>query len=146
MKDVFTKDVSTAAREARERQDPNHLLQAIPYAVLLGMRVGPEGLFHLPPLQSNVGNPTLPALHGGAVGGFLEMAAIAHTMMVMEVVRVPKVIGFSIDYIRPGRLQETYAQCEIERFGRKMVNVSMRAWQDDDSRHIAKARLQFLLD
>ncbi len=139
-------ELGDATRLAQAQDDPNLLLEAIPYARLLGMKAQSVSLFHLPPSKSNIGNPTLPALHGGAVGGFMEMAAIAHTMMIMDVLRVPKVIGFSISYIRPGRFLDTYARCEVERFGRKMVNVGIQAWQEDEKVHIAKASVQFLLD
>ena len=138
--------IAELAQKAREAGNPNLVMEAIPYARLLGVRVEPDGSFHLPPKKSNIGNPTLPALHGGALGGFMEMCGITHVMMAMEVIRVPKVVDFSIDYVRAGLYQDTFAACEIVRFGRKLVNVSMVAWQDDPKKPIAKARAQMLID
>ena len=138
--------IAELAQKAREVGNPNLVMEAIPYARLLGVKVEPDGSFHLPPKKSNIGNPTLPALHGGALGGFMEMCGITHVMMAMELIRVPKVVDFSIDYVRAGLYQDTYAACEIVRFGRKLVNVSVVAWQDDPAKPIAKARAQMLID
>jgi acyl-coenzyme A thioesterase PaaI-like protein len=137
--------IAELAQSARESGNPNLLMEGIPYARLLGMRMEANGTFLLPPKKSNIGNPTLPALHGGALGGFMEMCGITHVMMAMEVIQVPKVVDFSIDYVRAGLFQDTYAVCEIVRFGRKLVNVSVVAWQGDAAKPIAKARAQFLI-
>ncbi len=138
--------IAELAQQARESGNPNLLMDGIPYAKLLGIRMEPDGTFHLPPKKSNIGNPTLPALHGGALGGFMEMCGITHVMMAMEVIQVPKVVDFSIDYVRAGLYQDTYAICEIVRFGRKLVNVSVVAWQADAKKPIAKARAQLLIE
>ena len=55
-------------------------LQRIPYARFLGVRVelaGDEMTAVLPFADHLVGNPVLPALHGGVIGAFLEMTALA---------------------------------------------------------------------
>ena len=52
---------------------------AIPYVRHLGVvfdRRGDELTAQLPYDERLVGNPVLPALHGGAIGAFLEIAAI----------------------------------------------------------------------
>jgi len=52
----------------------NRLIESIPYAKTLGIEAELDGeglLLVLPFLKSNIGNPTLPALHGGAIGGFM---------------------------------------------------------------------------
>jgi acyl-coenzyme A thioesterase PaaI-like protein len=102
-------------------------------------------MFVLPAIEDNVGNPTLPAIHGGALGGFMESAAIFHALGSVDSERVPKVIDFSIDYLRSGRYQDTYAMCEIVRQGRKVLNVSVSAWQNKRSEPIANARTHLLL-
>ena len=141
--------VARAALEARRLQSPQLLIDALPYAGLLGilpLGAGEQLSFHLPPNQTNVGNPTLPALHGGAVGGFMEMSATLYLLMTMETLKVPRVVDFSIDYVRAGHLIDTYASCEVVRQGRRLVNVQIRAWQQDKSTPIATARAHFLLD
>jgi acyl-coenzyme A thioesterase PaaI-like protein len=87
----------------------------------------------------------LPALHGGVIGGFLETAAILHVMWASEICSVPKIVDFSIDFLRTGRPTELYGQCEIVRQGKRVANVLMTAWQEDRSKPVAVARAHFLL-
>ncbi|GAB3098751.1 PaaI family thioesterase [Aestuariicella hydrocarbonica] len=140
--------IAQLVENAQKNGDWSPCIEAIPYARLLGIQLSEieAGVFCLPPKKSNIGNPTLPALHGGALGGFMEMSAIFHLMMSMEVHKVPKVVDFSIDYLRPGHFKNTYARCEIVRFGRKLVNVGVDSWQDDSQKLVARARAQFLID
>lgn len=133
----------------RQQCQPQRLVEALPYAKLLGIRTLHQGealLFHLPPSHSNVGNPTLPALHGGAIAGFMEMAAAIHLLINMQIPKVPRVVDFSIDYVRAGLLEDTYASCSVVRQGRKLVNVAIHAWQRDQTAPIATARAHFLID
>jgi acyl-coenzyme A thioesterase PaaI-like protein len=134
--------------QAREDKNLQRLIEMVPYANLIGMRslsLGEEIMFHLPPLESNIGNPSLPAIHGGCIGGFMENAAIFHVLGTVETNRVPKVVDFSLDYLRPGRFRDTYASCEVVRQGRKVVNVSVSAWQTTKDEPIANARTHLLL-
>ncbi|XZG71550.1 PaaI family thioesterase [Chitinibacteraceae bacterium HSL-7] len=122
------------------------LLERIPYAGMIGMAVADDGVtFELPFVQSNVGNVLLPALHGGVIGGFMETAAIATVMVEGGLACVPKIIDFSIDYLRSGRPQTLYARCDIVRQGNRIANVAITAWQDDPNRPVAQARAHFLL-
>jgi uncharacterized protein (TIGR00369 family) len=140
--------LADAALEAREKGDVNILIDAIPYAKTLGIQAdhSDELVFVLMPRKSNIGNPTLPALHGGAVGGFMEMVASLHLIMAMDVAKMPKVVDFSIDFLRPGRFKEIYARCTIQKFGNKLVNIAVDAWQEEEGTSVAKARVQFLID
>ncbi len=123
-------------------------LQKVPYAAYLGIRAevhGNELLFVLPQDKKCIGNPTLPALHGGVVGAFMEQAAAFHLMARMTEPALPKVINFSLDYLRPCRLRETYAQCILTRQGRQVANVSITAWQEQSDQPNAIARAHFLI-
>ena len=134
--------------DARENKSFSEIIEVVPYARLIGMKVmtlGDELVFHLPALASNIGNPTLPALHGGCIGGFMENAAIFHVLGTLEAQRIPKVVDFSLDYLRAGRFLDTYASCEVVRQGRKVVNVSISAWQTRKEEPIATARTHLLL-
>jgi acyl-coenzyme A thioesterase PaaI-like protein len=136
--------------EARTDGKPALIVAAIPYAQALGVAVGREAdgswLYHLPPRASNIGNATLPALHGGALGGFMEIAGLLQLMMTMRVARIPKVVDFSIDYIRAGLLVDTWCRCEVIREGRKLANLHIEAWQSDRRSPIARARANVLVD
>lgn len=123
-------------------------IAAIPYAQFLGIQCREQDgmpLFVLPFRGENVGNILLPAIHGGVIGGFLENAAVLHLMWAREVVGVPKIIDFSIDYLRSAGPQDTFARCEIVRQGKRVANVLMSAWQDDPARPVATARAHYLL-
>ena len=123
-------------------------LEKIPYAVYLGIRAEVKDgdiLFILPGDQKLVGNPTLPAIHGGVVGAFMEQAAAFHLVARMTEPVLPKIINFSLDYLRPARLRDTYANCTLTRQGRQIANISVNAWQDSRAMPVAIARAHFLL-
>jgi acyl-coenzyme A thioesterase PaaI-like protein len=127
--------------------DKQSIIEAIPYAKMIGMGSveGADADYCLKALETNVGNPTLPALHGGCIGGFMENAAIIEAIFALQLPAIPRIIDFSLDYLRPGRLQETYARCQIVRQGKKVVNVAITAWQTEIESPIAKARTHLLL-
>jgi len=132
---------------ARQECDPQSLLDMIPYAAFIGAqaKVGDQRLLYwLDKRASNIGNPSLPAIHGGVIGGFLELAAAIEIIYSLDVAEVPKVVDFSLDYLRPGRYKTIYASCKVMRQGKKLVNVSAKAWQDDEQTPIATARCHFL--
>ena len=84
-------------------------LQKIPYAVYLGIRAEVENndiLFVLPADRKLIGNPTLPAIHGGVVGAFMEQAATLHLLAKMDDPVLPRIINFSLDYLRPAPIDE----------------------------------------
>ena len=133
----------------RDQGDCQGIIDSIPYARLLGLafEAEPDGqlLFTLPFAERNVGNPILPAIHGGVIGGFLETAALIHLMWIRESSEPPKTIDFSLDYLRSGRAATLYARCALTKHGKRVANVSIEAWQEDASQPIAVARAHFLL-
>ena len=134
--------------EVRNTGDYSQLVEQIPYARMIGMQcqqLGDDALFILPENKANVGNPMLPAIHGGVIGGFMETAAAMHLLLFMEEPRVPKIIDFSLDYLRSGKLKDTFAECSVCRQGRRVANVSITAWQSHRDSPIATARAHFRL-
>ncbi len=124
------------------------LLESIPYASMLGVQLttfGRDVIFDLPANEDNLGNPLLPALHGGAVGGFMEVAASVHLVITQMLPAMPKIVDFSIDFLRAGRHQNLYAECELIRQGSRVANVYVRAWQTRREDAIATARAHFLM-
>ncbi len=135
--------------EAHEKGEYGALLDAIPYARHIGLEVqrfGNEVLFVLPPKEENLGNPVLPALHGGVIGGFLELSAALHLVLFQGVTRMPKIVDFSLDYLRAARLVHTYAECRVTRQGRRVANVMVSAWQKTRTEPVATARAHFLIE
>jgi len=146
---MTTQGFEEILRDARDNNRIQRIIDQIPYARLIGMDViqlGKEPVYRLPARDSNIGNPTLPALHGGVIGGFMENSAITHVLASLPVSAVPKVVDFSLDYLRAGRFVDTFCICVVVRQGRKVVNVSMNAWQTRQEEPIAVARCHLLID
>jgi uncharacterized protein (TIGR00369 family) len=123
-------------------------LEKVPYANYLGIRAELEDKelqFVLPADPKLIGNPILPALHGGVVGAFMELAGACYLVARMANPVLPKVINFSLDYLRPARLRDTRAQCTVIRQGQQVANVSIAAWQERSDEPIAIARAHFLI-
>ena len=124
------------------------MLQRIPYARFLGVRAelaGDEMTMVMPFGNHIVGNPTLPAIHGGVLGSFMEMTALAQLQVKEGPSRQPRVIDVSIEYLRSGRPLTTYARAEIKKVGRRIANVHVEAWQEQRAAPIAALRAHFLL-
>ena len=118
-----------------------------PYAQLLQLRTEERDgslRFVMPFHDDVVGRPGF--LHGGAIAGLLEFAAFTALSRAVGDEVVKKPITVTVDYMRGGTSQDTYAEALIERLGKRMANVESYAWQGDRDRPIASARINFLLD
>ena len=145
----MTHRFKTRLEQAHERGNYEALLDLIPYARLIGIectRQGDELLFRLPANKDNIGNPILPALHGGVIAGFMELSAALHLLVFTGVPGLPKIIDFSLDYLRAGQFRDTYAQCQVWRQGRRVANVAITAWQGSCAEPIATARAHFKIE
>ena len=123
------------------------LVESIPYARFLGIEIvrtetGVECL--LPFRQELIGNPVLPAIHGGVLGAFLELSAILRLIDEGGGDRVPKPINFSVDYLRTAGPRDTRARADIFKLGRRIANVHVVAWQDDPQRVVVAGNGKFL--
>ncbi|MGB0894832.1 MAG: PaaI family thioesterase [Parashewanella sp.] len=142
-------DVQKIVKKASETNDFSHLLEHVPYAKFIGMsveRFGYELVSRLPANDYNIGNPVVPAIHGGVIAGFMEMSAIVQLMVFMHTENVPKIVDFSIDYLRAGYHKDTFCECEITRQGRRIANVHISCWQSSRKQLIATARAHFLVE
>ena len=142
-------DIREHLRAARETDDPNRLLSAIPYARFLGLTMARRDdrlVATMAFADHLIGNSRLPALHGGTLGALLESTAIVSVLFAMDdATALPKTVNLTVEYLRSGRAQDTFAAATITKHGRRVVNVQARAWQDDESRPIAAAHAHFLL-
>ncbi|HEV2567371.1 PaaI family thioesterase [Sphingomonas sp.] len=120
-----------------------------PYAELLGLTVAGEEdgspILTMPWSAGVMGRPGF--LHGGAIGGLLEMAAFAALHARYEDGDRPRIkpITVTVDYMRGGREAETFAIGRITRLGTRVANLEAVAWQDDRAKPIALARMNVLL-
>jgi len=142
------------------------LVGAVPYAGFLGVqfdRRGDELTSVLPFSETLIGNPTLPALHGGATAAFMEVTAIIELAWSSlwedleagrvdpagldraHLPRLPKTIDFTVDYLRSGLPRDAYARARVSRSGRRYASVHVEAWQDNRARPIAHATGHFLM-
>jgi acyl-coenzyme A thioesterase PaaI-like protein len=134
--------------EAKRAGDPQRIASLIPYARWMGLslrQVDGELLGLLRYSDTLVGNPALPALHGGTLGALLESTAIFQLLWDAETVVLPKTIDITIDYLRSGRPVDCWARAIITRQGRRVANVRVEAWQEDRARPIAMAHGHFLI-
>ena len=142
------------------------LVGSVPYIQFLGIsfeRHGDELTAVLAFDEKLIGNPMLPALHGGVTAAFLETAAIielawARQWQDMEsghitpedlnidaLPKLPKTIDFTVDYLRSGLPRDAYARARVNRSGRRYASVHVEAWQDNRSRLFAQGTGHFLM-
>ena len=120
-----------------------------PYAELLGLstRRSDDGelLWVMPFREAVVGRPGF--LHGGAIAGLLEFAALGTLYDALgekDEVKV-KPINVTVDFMRGGAEHETFAAATVTRLGNRVANVEAHAWQQDRARPIAAAHMNLLL-
>jgi acyl-coenzyme A thioesterase PaaI-like protein len=142
------------------------LVDSSPYHRFLGVgfeRMGDELTGRLTYSDMLIGNPAVPALHGGVTGAFLEITAIVQLAWdaVWEIMEsgeagaariargdfppMPKTIDVTIDYMRSGRPRDAFARAQVTKKGRRVANVRVEAWQDERDKPIAVAHGHFLL-
>ncbi len=124
----------------------NRLIQSIPFVAHLGVSCVAHGdqITTILPFQSLlIGNPTLPAFHGGATGAFLEIAAGLQLCRSARVNQLPRTIDLTIDYMKPAGAQSLHARAEISKLGRTVSNVRVEAWQTSRDKPVAAAQVHF---
>ena len=104
-------------------------IDTVPYARFLGLTAGMvdgELITTMRYADHLVGNPALPALHGGTIGALLESAAIFELLWRAETAVLPKTITLTVDYLRSGAPVDTHARSIVTRQGRRIT--MLRAW------------------
>jgi uncharacterized protein (TIGR00369 family) len=133
-------------------EELNAVLQSIPYAQFLGVRAelaGDEMTAILPFSQHLIGNPVLPAIHGGVIGAFMEITALAQLRISEGLskpdARQPRVIDVTIEYLRSAKPLTLYARADLRKVGRRVANVHVEAWQSERAHPVAALRGHFLV-
>ncbi|MCI2399171.1 PaaI family thioesterase [Aliiroseovarius subalbicans] len=152
----------------KQRRDAalHSLVHGVPYVEFLGIefeRHGDELTAVLPFADKLIGNPMLPAIHGGVTAAFLETSAIIElgwsilwdeiedgridpeSLIPGQNALFPKTIGFTVDYLRSGLPRDAYARARVTRSGRRYASVHVEAWQDNRDRLFAQATGHFLM-
>jgi len=120
-----------------------------PYAQLLGLTAERDG-DGAPVLVMPFGNHVLGRpgfLHGGAISGLMEMAAIValYDALAGEGGGEVKPVNVTVDFMRGGRDKPTRSRGIVTRLGTRVANVEATAWQDDPAKPIAAARMNYLI-
>jgi len=126
----------------------HRILARIPYAKFLGMTAafaGDEMTATMPFSEHLIGNPLLPAIHGGVLGAFMEMTALAQLSFQQGSGRQPRTIDVTVQYLRSGKPLDTFARARMNRVGRRIANVYVEAWQEQRGSPIATLHGHFLL-
>ncbi|MGV6849589.1 MAG: PaaI family thioesterase [Marinibacterium sp.] len=142
------------------------LVNSVPYIRFLNIsfdRRGDELTAVLNFDEALIGNPILPAIHGGVTAAFLEVTAIISLAWVgiwegmengapdvappgaEDAPRMPRTIDFTVDYLRSGLPRDAYARARVVRSGRRYASVNAYAWQDNRDRLFAQATGHFLM-
>ncbi|MEM1314580.1 MAG: PaaI family thioesterase [Pseudomonadota bacterium] len=154
------------AIKARRDAALTRLVEGVPFIRFLDVRferMGDELTARLVFSDKIIGNPFLPAIHGGVTGAFLEIAAQIELAWrtVWERMEaggpeaeaiergafppMPKTVDFTVDYLRSGLPRDAYARAVINRAGRRYASVSVEAWQDHRERLFAAATGHFVM-
>ncbi|MEM1004629.1 MAG: PaaI family thioesterase [Pseudomonadota bacterium] len=152
----------------KQRRDAalSALVDGVPYIRFLNIsfdRRGDEVTGILNFDEKLIGNPLLPAIHGGVTAAFLEVTAVitlswehmfadiesgritADAIVEDNSIRFPKTIDFTVDYLRSGLPRDAYARAFVNRAGRRYASVRVEAWQDNHTKLFAQATGHFLM-
>lgn len=124
------------------------LLDRLPYARFLGLESDQDGdvlTVTMPFADRLIGNPMLPALHGGATAALLELTAVAQVALSYPRLRLPRPINVTVAYLRSGRPVDVHARARISKAGRRVAHVLAEAWQEDEAQPIASLTAHFLV-
>lgn len=163
----MTKAKPEPVQVVKKRRDAalSELANHIPYIKHLGVTFDRRGdeltsVMHFD--EKLIGNPFLPALHGGAIAAFLEITALMELMWFLKwsemendvktsdenedgLLNMPKTIDFTVDYLRSGLPRDAYARARVNRSGRRYASVHVEAWQDHKDKKFAQATGHFLM-
>ncbi len=120
-----------------------------PYARRLGISSERDAdgalVFRMPFGDAVLGRPGF--LHGGAIAGLLEIAALGTLLDTIgrDVPGGAKPINVTVNFMRGGIAQDTFASALVTRAGSRVANVEAHAWQQDRLKPIASAHMNLLL-
>lgn len=124
------------------------LLDTLPYGRFLGLTTTQAGdvlTVTMPFADRLVGNPVLPALHGGSTAALLEMTAVAQVALLYPRLKLPRPINVTVAYLRSGRPIDVHARARISKAGKRVAHVQAEAWQEDETQPIATLSAHFLV-
>lgn len=138
-------DLATASEREGAFQHP-------PFAAKMGFRykATDEGVMLVMPFRpAIIGAPG--RLHGGSIAALLEfsglVAAVDETIRTYGMPEaLPRPINVTVEYLREGQPEDTYAIARVTRLGRRVANIRAEAWQSARNRLIATADMNMVMD
>jgi uncharacterized protein (TIGR00369 family) len=124
------------------------LIATSPFGRFLNIetQIDDRGLITILPVRDHlVGNVMLPALHGGSVAAFLEIACLLELARETNTTAPARAIDISVEYLRPARRETTFARARVRRLGRHIATVHAEAWQREESTPVCFLRSQLRL-
>lgn len=119
--------------------DLQAILAGSPFCRFLDIQaqVDARGVLAVLPIRDElIGNVMLPAMHGGCVASFLEIACLLQLAHETGTNAPARAIDISVEYLRPARRETTYARARIRRLGKRVAVVHAEAWQRDEEKPV----------
>lgn len=120
------------------------------YAHTIGVRVdgwdGSRPVLAVDYSDELCGNPGM--FHGGALGGLLEMAAVAALDADLRGKQGPASLtplNSTVEYLRAATDARTFASARIVRAGRRLANVQATLWQDSPDKPVATSLVNIMI-
>ena len=107
--------------------------EEIPFNRLLGLRMAHLGrgetTLVMPFKPDLIGNPLVPALHGGSLSALADAAGGAAVFSGLAVGDEVSTIDLRIDYLRPAAPVESRAEARVVRLGGRVGVSRIQVWQ-----------------
>lgn len=111
------------------------LFESTPYVKLLGMRFQSveNGLvvMEVPFREELVGNPELPALHGGVISSLLDTCGGAAVWSLLGPGDRVSTVDLRVDYLRPGQSEILIGVGRVIRVGNRVGVAELKAYHPD---------------
>lgn len=116
----------------------------IPFNRLLGIKIESiedvQCVMRVPFKPELIGNPTIPAIHGGVLSALADTAGGLAVLTRLEELAGVSTIDLRIDYLRPAGEADLVCVAEAIRVGHRVGVTKMRIFQEDGDVTIAECR------
>lgn len=108
--------------------------EGIPFNQVLGLKIGHirrgDVSLIMPFKPTLIGNPMVPALHGGTLSAMADAAGGAAVFSALPLGDSVSTIDLRIDYLRPAAPVDSWAEAKIVRLGGRVGVARISVWQE----------------